>query len=221
MNSTPDQLPDDKSPPGASKDAWARSFFERMFGLALDTEEFESAVHQHWENGNFIVRAPDTAQWLRQLAVTDGRQPAGYSSDAPHLGFTSQWLVGTRGYPGAIHIQAPPETKPAAGTLSSLNRPPHQHDSGRIAVVTQGKAVFHVLRKDNNGEKVIDCPVQCGDMIFWPSWTPHTFNAQQGFWLVSAMASYVAPDEDGFVFPIKHSIDELPRNRFVADPSLG
>ena len=221
MNSTPDQLPDDKSPTGSCKDAWARSFFERMFGLTLDTDEFEAVVRQHWENGNFVVRAPDTAQWLRQLAVKEGRQPAGYSSDAPHLGFTSQWLVGTRGYPGAIHIQAPPEVKPATDTLSSLNRPPHQHDSGRIAVVTQGKAVFHVLRKDKNGEKVIDCPVKAGDMIFWPSWTPHTFNAQQGFWLVSAMASYVAPDEDGFVFPIKHSIDELPRNRFVADPSLG
>jgi hypothetical protein len=35
------------------------------------------------------------------------------------------------------------------------------------------------------------------------------------------MGSYVSPDEDGFVFPISQSIDQLPRNRFITDTATG
>jgi hypothetical protein len=63
---------------------------------------------------------------------------------------------------------------------------------------------------------VVDCPVEAGDMVFWPPWTPHTFNARRGFSLVSAMASYVSPAEDGFVFPVHDDLDALPRVTYRA-----
>ena len=151
-----------------------------------------------------------------ELATRQNRTDAGYAHDAPNLGFRSQWLIGVPGQPGAIHILAPQEQSPRA-EFPDLNRPPHRHDSGRIAVVTRGAAVFHAVRTlPGGGTVVLDCPVEAGDVILWPAWTPHTFNAKQGFWLVSAMASYVSPDEDGFVFPLEEALDGVPRNPYPA-----
>jgi len=175
-----------------------------MLGQQLDPREFESAVELHWRTGRFVCRAPETAARLLQLARR--RQVnAHYAGDAPHLGFSSQWLVGVPGRPGAIHIEAPPEARPG-GPLRDLNRQPHQHDTGRIALVTRGNAMFHVRRRLPDGALVIvDCPVRTGHVLFWPAWTPHTFDAGCGFSLVSAMAKYVSPAADGFVSPLSHA----------------
>lgn len=192
----------------AVEDAWADDFFSRMLAQQLSCTEFEAEVRRHWESGRFVSRAPATAQRLRELALQALEQDAGYASDAVHLGFRSQWLVGVAGRPGAIHIQAPPE-RVLSRRLRDLNRRPHQHDSGRIALVTHGRATFHVARTLPDGSKVIlDCPVSVGDLIFWPAWTSHTFDAMEGFWLVSAMAEYVSPAHDGFVFPVADSEPE-------------
>lgn len=200
----------------ASAEPWARGFFARMLAGMLETGEFEEAVRSHW-SGEFIVRAPGTAAWLRDLALGPAARDAGYAMESPHLGFRSQWLVGTQGRPGAIHIQAPAEGS-AGAALSRLNREPHQHDSGRIALITRGRAIFHARRQAADGQPVIvDCPVVEGDLLFWPAWTPHTFDACEGFCLVSAMALYVSPAEDGFVFPLGEAgphPDELPRMRY-------
>lgn len=205
----------------ADSDAWASHLFDRMLDQSLSIEEFEDAVASHWRQARFMRRAPQTAARLRAAALGVGSD-AGYASDAPELGFRSQWLVGVPGRPGAIHIQAPPERVPGAA-LMRLNRQPHQHDSGRIALVTHGRAVFHVQRElPGGGRVIVDCPVTVGDLVFWPAWTPHTFDACEGFWLVSAMADYVSPAADGFVMPIPETQahpDVLPRmsyQEFVA-----
>lgn len=199
---------------GAAADDWALTFFRALLAGTLSTQSFEAAVLASWASRDFVRRAPRTASWLKALADRPAMPDAGYASEAPQLGFRSQWLVGNRGRPGAIHIDAPGEADPAA-PLSGLNRPPHEHDSGRIAVVTGGRAIFHVQRVDAAGlASMIDCPVEEGDMLFWPAWTAHTFNAQQGFSLVSAMASFVSPAEDGFVFPARGDLDNLPRRTY-------
>lgn len=196
-------------------DAWASRFFQAILSQRLDVDEFEQAVQGYWQSGNFIVRAPRTAAWLRDVASTAEQRDAGYAHESPHLGFRSQWLIGVPGQPGAIHIQAPREQHPEA-RFPDLNRPPHQHDSARVALITRGRAVFHVLRMVPGGRPVVlDCPVETGDVIFWPAWTPHTFNAKEGFWLVSAMARYVSPAEDGFVFPLEGEIEGVPNSPYA------
>jgi hypothetical protein len=214
----PDLLPDPE-PNLPPDDAWAWEFFSRLLAGTLTTEAFESAVQHHWQRGEVILHAPATARAVREIATRPHHRPAGYASDAPDLGFASQWLAGRSGGPGAIHIQAPPEAV-GSGDLKQLNRPPHEHDSGRIALVTEGAAIFHVLRADAAGSpQRLDIPVGPGDLIFWPAWTPHTFDACRGFWVVSAMAAYVSPAADGFVFPAAADLDSLPRRADRQDAS--
>jgi hypothetical protein len=205
MKMTPEPI----RPSLASDDPWMRRFFDAMLSGDLSVERFEEAVGHRWACGSFIARAPDTAGWLRELALAPCSVDAGYAAESPGLGFRSQWLVGEHGQPGALHIEAPPE-RHAAGPLAVLNRRLHQHDSGRIAVITGGRAVFHVIAPWVR-DTLLDCPVETGDVIFWPAWTPHTFNARDGFSLVSAMARYVSPAEDGFVFPVEEAVERLPR----------
>jgi hypothetical protein len=189
-------------------DKWALDFFTKLLSQKLSCEEFEQAIDKHWENADFVLNAPATADYMLAEA-NRANLPAGYGNDALHIGFTSKWLVGMPGKPGAIHIDAPPEASINSG-LDKLNRRPHQHDSGRIALVTRGCAIFHVVRKLADGSPIIvNCPVASGSMIFWPAWTPHTFNACRGFSLISAMANYVSPAEDGFTFPLSSSLPAL------------
>jgi ARD/ARD' family len=126
--------------------------------------------------------------------------------------FRSHWLLGIPGHPGAIHIQAPAEQVQSASLLDK-NRQPHRHDSARISLITQGEAVLHLLRPDASGRpQRLDCPVREGDLIVWPAWITHTFDALNGFWLVSAMSNYVAPTADGFLTgpdPSVPSLDSL------------
>jgi len=197
-------------------DEWAMAFFRAMLAEQLSVEEFEAAVNARWRDMAFIVRAPETAAWLKRHAIAGaGWSDAGYAHDAPQLGFRSNFLVGTQGLPGAVYIEAPPESAAPVGLLS-LNRPLHQHDSGRIAVITSGAAVFHVLAGEGEGAVMLDCPVEAGDIIFWPAWTPHTFDALEGFSLVSAMAAYVSPAADGFLFPVDREVIGRPRRIYAA-----
>lgn len=199
-----------------------------MLGQTLAADEFEALVAQRWASGRFIESAPQTAAWLRERALQQAID-AGYAKDAPDLDFRSQWLVGRPGLPGAIHIQAPAE-QVQEGSLSSRNRAPHLHDSGRISLITRGRATLYVARQVDGRPRMLVCPVQEGDLIYWPAWTAHTFDAGHGFWLVSAMARYVSPAADGFVLPIDHhdhgDPDVLPRMSYAEhltscrDPAL-
>ncbi len=197
---------DDNARAWANADAWASEWFTRLLQGTLSEDEFEQTVASQWaqasDPGSSTLHAPSTAKRLLALAMSPHQTSAGYAHETPDLGFQSQWLVGQPGLPGAIHIQAPAERHPHGG-LSQLNRPVHQHDSGRVALITQGEAVFHVARPGSHGERQMQAlPVRAGDLLFWPRWTPHTFNACAGFALVSAMARYVSPAADGFVFPV-------------------
>jgi hypothetical protein len=121
----------------------------------------------------------------------------------PHLGFSSRWLVGKLGNPGAIHIVAPPEQQAAPRTPHQLNRQPHEHDSGRMALITRGNAKF-VFRVSEEGEREWRyLRVSEGDLLFWPAGVAHTFDAMDGFSLLSGMASYVSPAADGFSLPVR------------------
>lgn len=189
-------------------DAWAGPLFHQMLEGRLTPEAFEQQVQTCWAGPSIVFQAPETARRLRTLGLQPGRPAAGYASDAPHLDFRSHWLAGTPGRPGAIHIQSPPEAQPGKG-LTHLNRPVHQHDSARMALITRGQATFHVQRSGNDGCSSLQAiPVQEGDLLVWPAWTAHTFDAGQGFWLVTAMARYVSPAADGFLFPV--DADPMP-----------
>ena len=200
---------------GVDRDSWAGRLFDEMLGERLSPEQFEEAVRAHGRDDCFVFRAPRTAARLLQLARSLGEEhDAGYAGEDEVARFDSQWLVGKAGRPGAVHIHAPAE-KLQSGRPSQLNRPPHCHDTGRIGLITSGRAVFKFVAQDGAGRHVVvDCPVQQGDLIFWPAWTPHTFNALEGFSVLSAMAAYVSPREDGFVFPLGRNMpdpDTLPQ----------
>lgn len=196
---------------GATTDGWAKDFFAAMLERRLSERDFEAAVEERWRARDFIVRAPETADWLHRLAIGGDWREAGYAHAMPGLGFRSHYLVGVADKPGAVFIEAPPEARRGGG-LSALNRPLHQHDSGRISVITSGAAVFHVLAEGT----MLDCPVSAGDVVLWPAWTPHTFDAREGFSLVTAMAKYVSPAKDGFVFPVEDHVAALPRQAYGA-----
>lgn len=195
-------------------DLWAMDFFTSMLDERLSVEEFEAAISSRWQLQNFIVPAPRTAAWLHEVATQGTWSEAGYAHAAPELGFRSHFMLGVPGRPGAIYIEAPAETNACLG-LQSLNRPLHQHDSGRIGVITSGSAIFHVLVEVEGDATMLDCVVEPGDVVFWPSWTPHTFNARDGFSLINAMANYVSPAADGFAFPVNGDISERPRRAYA------
>lgn len=196
-------------------DRWAKRFFRAMLAGELSVEDFEGAVNDRWQARDFVVRAPATAAWLHECATGGAWTDAGYAHAAPQLGFRSHFMIGVPGIPGAIFIEAPPEGDGPRG-LHTLNRPLHQHDSGRIAVITRGAAIFHVAPDGGPGGVMLDCPVAAGDVVFWPAWTAHTFDALDGFSLVSAMADYVSPAADGFVFPVDDELASRPRQSYVS-----
>lgn len=174
-----------------------------MLAEDISAETFEEVVHSQWQARDIRTPAPQAAAALSAIASQRECVDGLYGVELPHLNFTSQWLTGKAGRPGAILIHAPAEVAPAPRRLSELNRALHQHDSGRMALITGGAAIFHVERTLGDGERVIiDCPVTTGDLLCWPSWTPHTFDACEGFSLISAMAQFVSPAEDGFTFPL-------------------
>jgi mannose-6-phosphate isomerase-like protein (cupin superfamily) len=174
-----------------------------LLSRQLTVAQFENAVAANWDEGPSLLAAPRTAGWIAQLVRDGGEVAGGYGEDMPHLGFASQWLIGAPGLPGAIHIIAPRETHPSPRHLNVLNRQPHEHDSGRLALITGGHAQF-VFRARVNGElRWQRVPVGRGDLLFWPAGVAHTFDAMNGFSLLSGMASYVSPAADGFSFPVR------------------
>jgi hypothetical protein len=173
----------------------ARGFFERLLAGKLSTDQFEVCVMQLWQLKSPCIRAPSSAKWLRSLALEIGAKDAGYGHDSSEL-FSSRWLAGCLGRPGAIHIAAEAERREQSG-LNGLNRPLHCHDSGRIGLLTKGNAVFHFVSE----RRLHSWSLSAGDLVAWPAWTAHTFDAGEGFSLVSAMAEYVSPSADGFSFP--------------------
>jgi hypothetical protein len=189
-------------------DVSVRDFFERLLAHELSTDEFERCVSHLWQLGTPVVKAPSSADWLRGLALDGSARDAGYGKDATEL-FSSQWLAGRPGHPGAIHIAASAEQRKRLG-ISGLNRPLHCHDSGRIGLLTQGHAVFHFVAD----RCLHSWRVSAGDMIAWPAWTAHTFDAGEGFSLISAMAEYVSPAADGFSFPPDETV------RLVAEDTV-
>ena len=176
-------------------DVLVRRFFEQLLAYDLSTDQFELFVHQSWPLKGQPVRAPRSAAWLRSLALGSASSDAGYGQDAEKL-FSSRWLAGRHGHPGAIHIAAASERRTRPG-LDGLNRTLHCHDSGRIGLLTSGHAVFHFV----SDRRLHSLHVSAGDLIAWPARTAHTFDAGEGFSLISAIADYVSPSADGFSFP--------------------
>lgn len=193
-----------------SIDRWAYAFFQDLLDEKLSAEEFERVVSEHWNAGDFIVSAPRTAEYFYDLALTfDKKSRVAYSSNDPNLNFRSHWLVGKPDRPGAVYINAPAEKKQQP-RLSEMNRPVHMHDTGRINLITSGNAVF-LFQAVNDQEQrvVVSCPVSTGDIVFWPGGTPHTFNARDGFSVLSSMPVYVSPEQDGYTIKYPHRLKDL------------
>lgn len=198
----------------APEDPWATDFFTSLLGETLRQDQFESAVSEHWSSGRIVVRAPKTADLIFSILQSLGQDhEVRYSVDDPELKFQSHWLVGRNDKPGAVYIKAPAE-KESDPLPSRLNRPMHMHDTGRINLVIAGKALFHFVSRNESGDRIIvDCPVTRGDLIFWPAWTPHTFDALDGFSVLSSMPCYVSPAEDGYTVKIAgdpRDMDRIP-----------
>lgn len=196
-------------------DQWAYEFFQDLLLEKLTHDTFEQVVAESWKADEIILHAPKTADYLVNIVESKRKQyQLKYPSKDPSLDFKSHWLVGKPGKPGAIYINAPAE-KESNPKPSVLNRPMHIHDTGRINLITKGKAIF--LFKAGNSEdeksKIVFCPVAEGDIVIWPAWTPHTFNALNGFSVLTSMPSYVSPEEDGYTIEYPERInllDSLP-----------
>jgi len=184
-------------------DDWVVPFIGAMLDGSLSIADFEHAVNGFVTNGCSKLSAPtaaeETLRYIEEARRVDGR----YGVDCPELNFRSLWLVGEHGCPGAIYIDAPAERICAPRSPAQLNRPLHLHDSGRMALILHGTATFIMGEPGSrDAGALVRIPVTTGDLLFWPAWTAHSFDAQDGFGLLSGMAAYVSPEEDGFSLPI-------------------
>lgn len=190
-------------PANSDADAWAASFVADMLDGALSSGDFERAVAAFMARGRAKLSAPLTAQAAMRRIERARKVDGHYAADRPELNFRSQWLVGSHGAPGAIYIDAPAESSPAPRAPDRLNRPLHLHDSGRMALILHGSATFLAgAPGDGEARGLARTEVGPGDLLFWPAWTAHSFDAHEGFGLLSGMAAYVSPEEDGFSLPL-------------------
>lgn len=64
-------------------------------------------------------------------------------------------------------------------------------------------------------DAVVEAPAREGDILFWPPWALHTFNAlDHGFALFSAMGTYLSPETEHFIAEPPAGmldLDTLPR----------
>jgi len=171
-------------------DAKLPAVLDDLLAERLDHETFESVVAEYWASGRFIRVTPDgTAARMRE-----------WVAESPASG---QYLFGEPGQPGAVHLAGP-------------RKDPHAHETGRIAVVTRGRAVFHVHRRIGGRDFVVEAPVSEGDAIFWPPWQAHVFvSAESGFALFCAMGQYASPEDERF-----HGLPELEQLPRIAYSSV-
>lgn len=176
-------------------------FWGALLTGTVESIEFEDMVGRHWRDGRFrrqCMAAVDMAEEI--LRTHSDLAPAGYGHDIGDMRFESFLLTGSVGRPSAIHVRAPAE-RHAEGPLKTRNREPHVHDSGRIALITAEHATFFIEHPDRRGQTVLRVAVARGDMLFWPAGLGHTFDAGNGFSLVSAMARHVPPASKEFALP--------------------
>lgn len=186
---------------------------EELFAQRLDSEAFESVVDEYWKSGRFVRRGPEgTAARLRRWAKDS--PGSSYGRDDARVPFTCHCLFGEPGRPGAFHVAGPGEAEPSS-RLADKNRAPHAHETARIAIITGGRATFFVHRVVDGRDVVIEAPVAEGDVIFWPRWATHTFDAgEAGFSLFSGMGAFLSPDTEHFIAEPPEGqpdLDELPR----------
>jgi hypothetical protein len=145
-----------------------------------------------------------------------------YGADRNEVKFSCQRLFGEIGRPGAFHVAGPGEAR-RSDRLAEKNRAPHAHESGRIAIITGGRGTFYVHRRVDDRDVVVEAAVREDDVIFWPKWTAHTFDAgTTGLSLLSAMGRYLSPDTEHFLATPPGGLpdlDELPRVPYGPVPS--
>jgi len=210
----PAELPED------AFETWLTGFWRRLLSGRLQSREFEAVVERFWASGRIRRRAQAACTLTEAVLRAAGDYPpAGYGLDIGDTRFASLRLTGVPGRPAAIHVIAPPEAS-RSPLLRDKNRPPHLHDSGRIALILRGRAVFHVQHPDRSRLAVMEVPVDAGDMLFWPAQTAHTFDALDGFTLVSAMARYVDPASPEFALDSLRcgiDLDAAERQAYAGD----
>jgi hypothetical protein len=178
--------------------------FSRILGRFISTDEFEEEVMKRWNNNSFLSHATMVAESINQIVqYLDKSHESSYGADVEGADFSSKWLISDQNKPGAIYINAPAEQKATEQDVVGFNRDMHIHDSARGALILKGNPIFHFRKTDYNGHVTqYMVPLIPGDLILWPKDTPHTFNAMDGFSLLSIISKYISPDEDGFSYPI-------------------
>lgn len=198
-------------------DAGLDRIIERLLADELDSSEFEKIVALYWESGGFVRRGTAPEELAERLRAWAERSPEScYGGDDLRVAFESQALFGSTSRPAAIHIVAPGEMR-RSERLADKNRAPHVHESGRIAIITRGRAVFFAHRRLDGEDVMIEAPVREGDVIFWPAGTIHTFDAgDQGFSLFCALGTHLSPEDARFAAPspIDLDLDALRRTAY-------
>lgn len=188
----------------ADAEAWTLSFITDLLDGTLTINAFDQAVSRFLARDCAKISAPMAAAETMLRIERTRRVDGHYGDDCPELNFRSLWLVGSYGKPGAIYIDAPAENSPGPRSPDRLNRPLHLHDSGRMALILHGKATFLAGRSgEGDARNLVRIEVGPGDLLFWPAGTAHSFDAQEGFGLLSGMGAYISPDQDGFSLPLK------------------
>lgn len=181
-----------------------QAFISRVLGRLISKEEFEEEVNVKWSKNEFLSHAPVYIQTINHLIkYLDYRHNSTYGADVKNAEFYSKWLTAEDNIPGAIYIDAPPEKIALEESTNQFNREIHTHDSARAALITKGNPIFHFRKYDQeNNMTQYMLALKPGDFIVWPKNIPHTFNAMDGFSLLSIMESYIVPDDDGFSYPV-------------------
>ncbi|MDO9600054.1 MAG: hypothetical protein Q7J47_20245 [Azoarcus sp.] len=193
--------PISRNPPLPPGELELLGFWGALLTGTVESTEFEDMVGRHWRGGRFLRQCMDAVDMAEEILHTQSDlSPAGYGHDIGDTRFESLLLSGSIGRPSAIHVRAPAE-RHAEGPLKTRNREPHVHDSGRIALITAEHATFFIEHPRRRGQAVLRVAVVRGDMLFWPAGLAHTFDAGNGFSLVSAMARHVPPASKEFALP--------------------
>jgi len=191
-------------------DAKLPKVLDALFEQRLSHAEFERIVAEYWRSGGFVRRAPEgTVERLLEWA--DGSPETAYGTDDAKVEFSCRRLFGEPGRPGAFHVSGPGEAQPS-DRLADKNRPPHAHETGRIAVITRRCATFYVHRILEGRDVVVEARVEAGDVIFWAPWKAHTFDAgAHGFALFCAMGRHLSPETEHFIAEPPNGVRDLDR----------
>lgn len=205
----------------SSDQIFLNSFILKLFGKLFKENEFEDIVKILWKENKFLIHSKELAESIELMVSNlDDKYTSTYGSDTPNIDFYSKWLINELTLPGAIYVDAPKESIIDKDLLTNLNRNIHCHDSPRAAFIIKGNPIFHFRKEQDGNISQYLLELKPGDFICWPKNIHHTFNAMEGFSLLSIIGSYLEPDSDGYSYPIKNNNEILKNQKVVKITTL-